>query len=318
MAKHLVVCGHGAGDPGAGGNGINERDFTRNELKPRMEAWAQKLKNNTISFYPVGQNLFQDTQRGGGAYSVPLDTASVTEIHLDSSSNPSATGGHVIVKSGLSADSHDLALAKVISDYVGWWGSVKPSQGISYRDNLLNCNVFATRPPISYRLIETGFISNATDVANIKANLDAIAKGFVEAITGERVAGSVPNPVPTPTPQPPKPALAPDQILTTGSTVKFGGVYRVDRVDIKHQAVASAVLAGGTPGGLNYIDTIPLVKTNSKGQRTSSQLLDVGDYFVIPGEYKVKKIDIPTQGALVQIGRYDVWLATGPMTETKN
>lgn len=129
-----------------------------------------------------------------------------------------------------------------------------------------------------------------------------------------------PTPTPTPTPQPPKPAPTPgpDQILNVGSTVKFGGVYRVDRLDYKHQAVASATLAGGTPGGLNYIDVIPLIKTDSRGNRHSNQTLLVGDYFVVPGEFRVKKIDIPTQGALVQIGRYDVWLATGPMTETKN
>lgn len=202
MAKHLIVCGHGAGDPGAGGNGINERDWTRNSLKPLMEKWARLLKSNTIEFYPVAQNMFMDTQKGWGAYAVKAD--SVTEIHLDSASS-TATGGHAIIHTSLSPDQYDLAIAQVINKYVGWWGSVRGTQGINKRNNLLNCNVFVTRSGISYRLIELGFISNPTDVAKLQNNIDAVAKELVEAITGEKLAGSPAEPAPTPTPQPPKP-----------------------------------------------------------------------------------------------------------------
>lgn len=186
VAKHLIVCGHGAGDPGAGGNGITERDWTRNSLKPLMEKWAKQLKHNTVEFYPVSNNMFVDTQAGRGAYTA--SATSVTEIHLDSSSNSSATGGHVIIHTSLSADGNDLAIAQVINKYVGWWGSVKGSQGISRRNNLLNCNVFATRAGISYRLVELGFISNPTDVRNLINNLDAVAKELVEAVTGEKLS----------------------------------------------------------------------------------------------------------------------------------
>jgi len=37
MAKNIIICGHGAGDPGAGANGLNERDFIRQELAPRIK-----------------------------------------------------------------------------------------------------------------------------------------------------------------------------------------------------------------------------------------------------------------------------------------
>ena len=37
MAKHLIVYGHGQGDPGAVGNGYCERDFTRNVLGPYLK-----------------------------------------------------------------------------------------------------------------------------------------------------------------------------------------------------------------------------------------------------------------------------------------
>lgn len=191
MAKHLIVCGHGQNDPGAVGNGTNERDFTRNVLKPLMEKWGSKLKNNSITFYNAGLNMFAETNAGGGAYGIN-GFDSVTEIHLDAAS-ALATGGHVIISSGFNPDSADLGLANVIRKYVGWWGGVANTQGVNKRNNLLNLNVFAQRG-ISYRLIEIGFITNGTDMTRIKNNVDNIAKEFVEAITGESL-GTASNPV---------------------------------------------------------------------------------------------------------------------------
>ncbi|MCC9272938.1 MAG: N-acetylmuramoyl-L-alanine amidase, partial [Enterococcus aquimarinus] len=45
---HLFVMGHGDTDPGAVGNGTNERDFTRRELLPYLQKYANQLKNNRI------------------------------------------------------------------------------------------------------------------------------------------------------------------------------------------------------------------------------------------------------------------------------
>lgn len=187
MAKHLVVCGHGVNDPGGVGNGINERDWTRNPLVLAIQKYAKQLKKNTIEIYDTKKDMFQETQKGWGAYSVSSSFASVTEIHLDASTNTSATGGHVIIHSDFSADKFDLAIAEVDKKYVGWWGSVKNSKGINKRNNLLNLNVFANRG-ISYRLIELGFITNKSDTDKLKKNYDALAKELVEAITGEKIS----------------------------------------------------------------------------------------------------------------------------------
>ena len=201
MLKHLVVCGHGAGDPGAKGNGYYEASFTRNQLKPLIEKYARQLKSNSIAFYDTSRNMFVDTNAGGGAYSLS-GYASVTELHLDANNSSEPTGGHVIVSSKFSADKNDLAIAAVIKKYVGWWGSVVPKNGISYRADLLNLNVCANRG-VNYRLVELGFISNPNDVSKIVNNLDAIAKEMVEAITGEKVSGSTPAPNPAPGPSTP-------------------------------------------------------------------------------------------------------------------
>ena len=187
MSKHLVVFGHGQGDPGAVGNGYQEATFTRNILGQKLKAWASKLKRNQIDFYNESLDMFQQTKAGGGAYDVN-GYASVTEFHLDGSSNPNAENGHVIINARFKADSNDLAIAKVIEKYVGLWGSSKPT-GVVGRSNLLNCNVFANRG-ISYRLVELGFITNKRDIDELTKNIDAIAKGIVEAITGESLSGA--------------------------------------------------------------------------------------------------------------------------------
>ncbi|MDT2836273.1 N-acetylmuramoyl-L-alanine amidase [Enterococcus durans] len=187
MSKHLVVFGHGQGDPGAMGNGYQEATFTRNILGQKLKAWASKLKRHQIDFYNESLDMFQQTKAGGGAYDVN-GYDSVTELHLDGSENPNAENGHVIINARFKADSNDLAIAKVIEKYVGLWGSSKPT-GVVGRSNLLNCNVFANRG-ISYRLVELGFITNKRDIDELTKNIDAIAKGIVEAITGESLSGA--------------------------------------------------------------------------------------------------------------------------------
>ncbi|MDT2837485.1 N-acetylmuramoyl-L-alanine amidase [Enterococcus durans] len=190
MSKHLVVFGHGQGDPGAVGNGYQEATFTRNILGQKLKAWASKLKRNQIDFYNESLDMFQQTKAGGGAYDVN-GYASVTEFHLDAAST-TATGGHVIINAKYSPDNNDLAIAKVLEKYIGLWGSSKPT-GTYKRDDLLNCNVFSNRG-ISYRLVELGFISNASDVKKLVDNIDAVAKGLVEAITGESLSGATLKP----------------------------------------------------------------------------------------------------------------------------
>lgn len=187
MAKHLIVCGHGQSDPGALGCGTNERDFTRNKLKPLIEKWAKQLKSNTIEFYNTSLDMFQQTAAGRGSYGIN-GYASVTEFHLDAAGS-TATGGHVIIAKGYNPGSDDLAIANVIKKYVGWWAGVKNTQGCNGRDNLLNLNIFAQRG-INYRLVELGFIPNPSDMQKINDNLDSIAKEMVEAITGETIGAT--------------------------------------------------------------------------------------------------------------------------------
>ena len=186
MAEHLVVRGHGAGDPGAGGNGITEAGWIQNPLVVAMQKYAKLLKKNKVTFYDSSKNMYVETQKGWGAYSVSKNVASVTELHLDSASS-TATGGHAIIYNGFNPDKYDLSLAQVINKHIGWWGSVKNTKGINKRNDLLNLNVLAQRG-ISYRLLELGFISSKRDTDILKKSYDTVAKELIQAITGEVIS----------------------------------------------------------------------------------------------------------------------------------
>lgn len=184
MQEFLFVMGHGGIDPGAVGSGTNERDFTRNELLPYLRKYANQLKESRINFYDVSRDMFTDTRNGQGAHLVSNAITSVTEFHLDSG-GIGASGGHVIVRPG-GSNSVNIGLANTIRTYIGWHPSFVNSNGLSFRQDLLNLNIFRSRG-IEYRLMELGFISNPSDVARIRNNLDNIAKNIVQNVTGEKL-----------------------------------------------------------------------------------------------------------------------------------
>ncbi len=190
MARHLIIYGHGADDPGAVGNGTNERDFNRKILHPYLKKWADKSKDSFVFFDTTGnRDMFQETANGWGMYSINTSYyTTINEFHEDAASS-SATGGHVIVSSSFKADKVDLSTASLIKRIVGWWGGVANTSGISYRSNLLNLNVAAQRG-LNYRLTELGFITSKQDMDTIKKELDQYARGIVESITGENLGGN--------------------------------------------------------------------------------------------------------------------------------
>ena len=179
MKKIMIIYGHGGNDPGAGANGINERDFFRTTLHPYLVKWS-KLSNRTIEFYT------------GNAYQTRLlekfdpKAYDVLELHLDAAS-ASATGGHVIIHADYVPDEQDKRLMALIERLFGCRGG-KCFDG---RRDLQNPNIARARG-INYRLAELCFVTNANDVKKLLANLDAVAKGIVEAMTGETL--TVPAP----------------------------------------------------------------------------------------------------------------------------
>ncbi|GGI38993.1 N-acetylmuramoyl-L-alanine amidase [Mammaliicoccus stepanovicii] len=187
--KIMIVAGHGYNDPGAVGNGTNERDFIRANIVDRVANYLKQAGNN-VAVYGKDQDMYQDTaygqQQGNkkdyGLYWVKSQGYEiVVEFHLDSAS-ASATGGHVIIPSGLAPDSIDKALQAAVKKHVG------TIRGITERSDLLNCNV-AKAEFINYRLVELGFITSTKDMNTIKSNLAAYTKSLAEAIHGAPIGG---------------------------------------------------------------------------------------------------------------------------------
>ena len=167
MAKLYVICGHGAGDPGACANGYTEAERVR-----ALGARIAELGGDEVCLLDTSRDWYADG--GISSLSIPSD-ACLVELHMDSAS-ASARGGHVVIAAGAGgADGHDRALAGFIS-------GIFPgrSQAIVERSDLANPNRALARG-INYRLVENGFITNIDDVLTFNSRMDELAEGYLAA-----------------------------------------------------------------------------------------------------------------------------------------
>ena len=166
MSKLFIICGHGANDPGAIGNGYSEAE--------RVRALAKQIKSfggENVIIGDMNKNWYADNMVNNK--NIPKGVKAL-ELHMDSSLSLSARGAHVIIDADLKADKNDEVLAKYIS-------GVFPgrSEILAKRNNLANLNR-AQANGINYRLLECGFISNAEDVKIFNSKMDEIAKGILK------------------------------------------------------------------------------------------------------------------------------------------
>ena len=231
VKTHLIVAGHGGIDPGAIGNGTNERDFIRNHIVDRVAKYINATPGHKAVVYNKKNNMFVDTQYGAGygmywAKSQGYET--VTEYHLDAAS-ASARGGHVIVYNGYAPDKIDLGIRDAIKKYVGIRYTHKGHAGISGRNNLLQVNVSANIG-VNYRLVELGFITNAADFRAINNNIEALTRDMANAITGgTSSAQSSDNKKPA-TPKP-KPNVTTDKKDPSSKTPRTIGSWQTNKVN---------------------------------------------------------------------------------------
>lgn len=185
--KLLVICGHGAGDPGACANGYTEAE--------RVRVLGQRIKDlggDNVILGDMSRDYYADN--GISYLDLPLDTQ-IIELHMDSAS-PSARGGHVIIMDGLEPDSYDLALADFI-------GNILPGRArtLVQRNDLAN-PYRANARGYGYRLVENGFISSIEDLTIFNNNIDALASGILACFGFGANTSVQPTPVePTPAPQ---------------------------------------------------------------------------------------------------------------------
>ena len=183
MSKLFIIAGHGDGDCGAVGNGYQEAE--------RVRALAQKVKGfggDAVELCDFNLNSYRSNVIGKGL--VPKGSK-ILELHMDSHSNTSAKGGHVIINANFKADKYDEALAKMISGMFP--GRSKTIVG---RTDLANINRAATMG-YNYRLMECCFISNAEDVQKFNSRMDELAKNILACF--EIGVKETPKPVETTT-----------------------------------------------------------------------------------------------------------------------
>lgn len=193
--KVALVPGHGYADPGAVGNGTNERDFIRKNIVPNV---AKYLRSAGHDVYLYGgskmvQDMYQDTaygQRLGNKKDYGLywlkrnqNPDVVVEFHLDAAGE-SASGGHVIISNKFNADTIDTGIQSVIKSNLG------QIRGVTPRNDLLNVNVSAELN-VNYRLAELGFITNKNDMDYIKKNTDKYCRDIAGAIHGKPIGGTL-------------------------------------------------------------------------------------------------------------------------------
>ncbi|MGG6818675.1 UNVERIFIED_CONTAM: SH3 domain-containing protein [Streptococcus canis] len=95
--------------------------------------------------------------------------------------------------------------------------------------------------------------------------------------------------------------------INVGDTVTFPGVFRVDR--IVNNLLVNEELAGGDATSLNWLDPTPLDETDNNGKVSGDQIFRIGESFIVPGHYKVLKVDRPSNGIYVKIGSRGTWLS---------
>lgn len=127
--KIMIVAGHGYSDPGAVGNGTNERDFIRKNITPQVAKYLRQA-GHEVALYggsKQSQDMYQDTAYGVrvgnkkdyGMYWVNKQKYDlIAEFHLDAA-GASASGGHVIISSAFNADSIDKGIQDVIKNNLG-------------------------------------------------------------------------------------------------------------------------------------------------------------------------------------------------------
>lgn len=175
MAKLFIICGHGAGDPGACSGGYSEADLVR-----KLASRIKTLGGSDVQVGDTSVNWYASNYIGKGKCPKGVP---VLELHMDSAS-ASAKGGHVIIKAGFNADSYDNALAKFI-------GGMFPgrSKTIVGRSDLANPNR-AANMGVNYRLLECCFISNDGDRTKFINNMDELARGILSAFGIKAGSGS--------------------------------------------------------------------------------------------------------------------------------
>lgn len=181
--KILLISGHGAGDPGAIGNGYKEADLTVevvNKLAPILRSYAD------VTVYPVERNAFQDIRNG--KWQVGWNFDYVLEVHFNAGGG---TGSEIYVTS---RESRTTVEQRILTNLQLFYRN----RGVKVTDFLVikTCKDRG----ISSALLEVCFIDNKSDIEVYQQSKDRISASIVAGIvegfgitSGNDSNNSIPN-----------------------------------------------------------------------------------------------------------------------------
>ena len=172
----LIIAGHGAGDPGASGNGFYEADLTRIISEKIMKKVSEY---SSVLLFPKDKNMFKHLKAGEKFDFSPFDY--VLEVHFNAGiseirrADGNTTGTEILIhekKTNIRVEEEILKNMEALGFR---------NRGIKRRNNLQNMNVIQNRG-IEYSLLEVCFIDDSDDMRIYKEKTDLIAEAVSSGI----------------------------------------------------------------------------------------------------------------------------------------
>lgn len=181
-SKLYVICGHGGGDPGAGGGGYTEAERVR-----ALAAEMARQGGSMVEVLDMSKNWYK-SKLVNASLKNRVGRNPVIELHMDAADGDGpAVGAHVAIREGFEPDGWDVALADFLASFFPG-----RAEKITPRPDLANLNRAATHG-INYRLAEVGMIDDRSDRDKFNANIPAVASGILAAFG---IGGSALSPQP--------------------------------------------------------------------------------------------------------------------------
>lgn len=174
MLKVLLVAGHGAGDPGAVANGIQEADETR-DIVSRLDTQLEGICE--VDVYPTERNAYQDLKAGKLAVKWS-DYDYVLEIHLNASKASEPDGKTKGVECYVTQSEPGISVEEAICNNIASLGLA--NRGVKRK----NWDVIqsARSAGVSSALLEVCFLDDPDDMEIYQTNKTAIATAIAAGI----------------------------------------------------------------------------------------------------------------------------------------
>ena len=167
--KILLIPGHGDGDCGACGNGYQEADLTRelvNTLSPILRKYAN------VDVFDTSKNMYEYLKSNKFDFT-KYDY--VIEIHFNAF-DKKANGVEILVHSS----EITYSVERLILENISAFGF--KNRGVKPRSDLQNMNICKGSQGVSYALIETCFIDNASDMKLYQSCKEDVAYAIAHGV----------------------------------------------------------------------------------------------------------------------------------------